>query len=175
MNYEYEYIKLKSQHERLKLTHDAKIQKLMNQMDDLRAEINQPIRLPKFDVEMEEVCRMVASVTNVLAADIVSSKRHRDIVTARALFCYICRMHLNKQLSRIGVFINRDHSSVLHLVKNYTDYLKMNYKLETRFYNECIDRINNGTGNRTCPYCLSIAERSHLLCNEVHEARLESV
>ena len=168
MNYQYEYIRLKSKHERVKLLHDAKIEKLNRQISELRAMIIQPVTIPKFDLDMGEVITLVSKVTNVFPQDIISHKRHREIVTARALFSYICRNHLKKSFKIIGRFINRDHSTIIHLVSNYEDYLKMNYKEETLFYNECIDRINNEEKPRVCTYCAAERERGYLLREKIH-------
>jgi len=168
MNYQYEYIRLKSKHERVKLLHDAKIEKLNRQISELRAMIIQPVTIPKFDLDMGEVITLVSKVTNVFPQDIISHKRHREIVTARALFSYICRNHLKKSFKIIGRFINRDHSTIIHLVSNYEDYLKMNYKEETLFYNECIDRINNEEKPRVCTYCAGERQRGYLLREKIH-------
>ena len=167
MNYQYEYIRLKSKHERVKLLHDAKIEKLNRQISELRDMIIHPITIPKFDLDMGEVITLVSKVTNVFHQDIISHKRHREIVTARALFAYICRNHLQKSFKLIGRFINRDHSTIIHLVNNYEDYLKMNYKEETLFYNECINRINNETEQGVCPHCTGDRERSYLLREKI--------
>ena len=167
MNYQYEYITLKAKHERVKLLHDAKIEKLNRQIAELRAMIIQPVTIPKFDLDMGDVIILVSRVTNVFPEDIISHKRHREIVTARALFAYICRNHLQKAYKRIGRFINRDHSTIIHLVSNYEDYLKMNYKEETLFYNECIDRINNEEKPRVCTHCANDGERSYLLREKI--------
>ena len=175
MNYEYEYIKLKGQHERMKHFHDAKMQKLRNEIAELRAMINNPIELPKFDLELEEVAKLVASVTNVLLVDIISHKRNREIVTARSLFSYLCRMHLGKPFARIGVFLNRDHSTIINHCNNYSDFLKMEYKEETKFYNECVNRINSQEGQRVPSHNPGNGEGSNLLCEEIHQGRMASL
>ena len=138
-----EYIVLKQRHERMKSVHDAKIEKLNREIAELRAKIIQPVVMPKFDLELGDVLTIVSRVTQVFQEDIISHKRHREIVTARALFSYICRIHLKKPFKHIGRYLNRDHSTIIHLVNNYDTYLQMQYKPETIFYNECIDRVNN--------------------------------
>jgi chromosomal replication initiation ATPase DnaA len=142
-DYTYEYITLKSRHERMKNVHDAKIKKLQLEIDMLRGKIIQPIIIPKFDLELSEVLQIVSEVTNVFQDDIISHKRNREIVTARALFSYICRHKMKKSLKYIGRFINRDHSTVIHLVSNYDNFLNMKYKAETIYYNAAINRFNN--------------------------------
>jgi len=146
-DYTYEYITLKSRHERMKNVHDAKIKKLQLEIDMLKGKIIQPMLIPKFDLELGEVLQIVSEVTNVFQDDIISHKRNREIVTARALFSYICRHKMKKSLKYIGRFINRDHSTVIHLISNYDNYLNMKYKAETIYYNAAVDRFNSLQGS----------------------------
>ena len=151
-DYTYDYITLKARHERMKKIHDAKIDKLNREITELRQRIIQPVQIPKFDLELGEVLIIVSRVTEVFQDDIISSKRQREIVTARALFAYVCRHHLKKSFKYIGRFINRDHSTIIHLCNNYENYLQMQYKPETIFYNECINRVNNEKESRVSTY-----------------------
>lgn len=143
MNYEYEYIVLKGRYERMKAMYESRIVKMKKEIHEMRDHIIDPILIPQFDLEMLEVLDLVAKVTKVFKEDIMSRKRDREIVIARSLFSYICRNHLKKQFKVIGRFLNRDHSSIIYHCEVYNNYLKMNYRNETIFYNECIHRINN--------------------------------
>jgi chromosomal replication initiation ATPase DnaA len=145
-DYTYDYITLKARHEKMKNVHDAQIEKLNREIAGLRAKIITPRVIPKFDLKFGEVLQIVSEVTNVFQDDILSNKRHRDIVTARALFCYICRVNMKKSLKYIGSYINRHHSSVINLATNYDNYLNMKYKDETIYYNAAIDRFNSAQG-----------------------------
>ena len=141
-DYTYDYITLKARHERMKNVHDAQIQKLNLEIDMLRGKIITPMIIPKFDLELGEVLDIVSGITGVFQDDIISHKRYREVVTARALFCYICRFKMDKSLKNIGNFINRHHSSVINLVSNYDNFLNLGYKTETIYYNAAIDRFN---------------------------------
>ena len=145
-DYTYDYITLKARHERMKNVHDAQIEKLNREIAELRAKIIKPMIIPKFDLELGEVLQIVSEVTNVFQDDILSHKRDREIVTARALFCYMSRMRMRKSLKNIARYINRHHSSVINLVSNYDNYLNMKYKSETIFYNAAVDRFNSAQG-----------------------------
>ena len=145
-DYTYDYITLKARHERMKNVHDAKIKKLQLEIDMLRGKIITPMVIPKFDLELREVLDIVSGITGVFQDDIISDKRYREVVTARALFCYICRFKMDKSLKNIGNFINRHHSSVINLVSNYDNFLNLGYKNETIFHNRCIDRLNRTQG-----------------------------
>jgi chromosomal replication initiation ATPase DnaA len=145
-DYTYDYLTLKARHEKMKNVHDAQIEKLNREIAELRAKIITPRIIPKFDLKLGQVLQIVSEVTNVLQDDILSKKRQRDIVTARALFCYICRVNMKKSLKYIGSYLNRHHSSVINLATNYDNYLNMKYKEETIYYNAAIDRFNSAQG-----------------------------
>jgi len=146
-DYTYDYLTLKARHEKMKNVHDAQIEKLNREIAELRAKIITPRIIPKFDLKLGQVLQIVSEVTNVLQDDILSKKRQRDIVTARALFCYICRVNMKKSLKYIGSYLNRHHSSVINLATNYDNYLNMKYKDETIYYNAAVDRFNSAQGS----------------------------
>lgn len=142
-----EYITLKQRYERLKNVHDAKINKLNREIAELKAKIINPVVISKKDLHLNEVLTIVSRVTQVFQHDIIGHNRDRDMVTARSLFSYICRIHLKKSYKAIGRYMNRDHSTIMNHVKNYDNYVSMKYKQETNFYNECIDRFNRAQGD----------------------------
>ena len=146
-DYTYDYMTLKARHEKMKNVHDAQIKKLNLEIDMLRGKIITPMVIPKFDLELVEILDIVSGITGVFQDDIISHKRNREMVTARALFCYICRVKMNKPLNYIGRFINRHHSSVINLVNNYDNYLNLGYKAETFYLNAAVDRFNRAQGN----------------------------
>jgi chromosomal replication initiation ATPase DnaA len=146
-DYTYDYMTLKARHERMKNVHDAQIKKLNLEIDMLRGKIIAPMVIPKFDLELVEVLDIVSGITGVFQDDIISHKRYREMVTARALFCYICRVKMNKSLNYIGRYINRHHSSVINLVNNYDNYLNLGYKAETFYLNAAVDRFNRAQGD----------------------------
>lgn len=146
-DYTYDYITLKARHEKMKNVHDAQIKKLQLEIDMLRGKIITPMVIPKFNLDLGDVLQIVSEITNVFKDDIISHKRNREIVTARALFCYICRVNMKKSLKYIGSYLNRHHSSVINLATNYDNYLNMKYKDETIYYNAAVDRFNSAQGS----------------------------
>jgi chromosomal replication initiation ATPase DnaA len=145
-DYTYDYITLKARHEKMKNVHDAQIKKLQLEIDMLRGKIITPMVIPKFDLDLGDVLQIVSEITQVFQDDIISHKRNREMVTARALFCYICRVKMKKSLKYIGRFINRHHSSVINLVSNYDNFLNLGYKAETIYYNAAVNRFNSAQG-----------------------------
>ena len=138
MDYQYEYIKLKSLHTRVKAMHDQRVANLKREIKELTELINNPVQVPKFDTDMEKILEVVVSVTNIFAAEILSKTRKREVVTARALFCYLACKHSNKGPTLIGRFIGRDHSTVIHNIDNYQDYLDTNQRDEVNYYEACL-------------------------------------
>lgn len=68
--------------------------------------------------------------------------RKLEYVEARCVFCYIAREDMRFTLSGIGKFLNKDHTSIIHMNKRASDLLET----EDRFYNlykETKDNLNN--------------------------------
>ena len=175
MDYHYEYIRLNATHTRVKAMHDQQIANLKREIAQLRDLINNPVIVPHFDRELEELLDVVVSVTNILAYDILGRSRKREIVTARTLFSYIARTHCRKELTTIGRFLNMDHSSIINQVSRFEDYLSLNYKTETDFYNECLHRINTETGKGISSHDTDKRAGSNLLRKEVSKERVDDI
>ena len=62
-------------------------------------------------------------------ADLVGSKRSRNIVYARQVAIYLCRQMLDLTYSNIGKTFNRDHTTILYSVITVEEKLKENREL----------------------------------------------
>lgn len=60
---------------------------------------------------------------NIELEDLISKLRFRELVRARSLIVKLLR-DKNETLESIGLVINRDHASVLHLLKKHDYYCK---------------------------------------------------
>lgn len=56
-----------------------------------------------------------------------SNSRKSELVTARALLCHACRHIYHFNLDDIAWIINRDRTSVLHLLEKYKDWYAVDY------------------------------------------------
>lgn len=54
---------------------------------------------------------------NVDAELVKSRNRKEHLVKARKLFCLLAREHSNESFEKIGSYINRDHSTAMHYMK----------------------------------------------------------
>ena len=143
MNYQYEYIKLKARCSNRERILNDRINKLKAEIYDLTQKINNPYNAPKYDMQFVKLLDIVTKVTNVFSEDIMGRKRDRHIIVGRALFCYIAREHLKRTYTDIGRYINRDHSTVINLCKNYTNYIELKYQPEQSFYSQAMNHIEH--------------------------------
>ncbi len=65
--------------------------------------------------------------------------RKRDLVDLRSMFCYIA-VSMNFTLVSIARFINRDHTTIIHLKRKAEDLLKVDPAYRSR-YNYILDNI----------------------------------
>lgn len=76
---------------------------------------------------VDQIQNKVAEFFDITTADILSSKRNKEIVYARQVAIYICRALLDISLKRLGQeFGDRDHSTILHSIEKIENDLKSN-------------------------------------------------
>ena len=71
-----------------------------------------------FKTTLFKIAMVTADHFNILISDIVGKSRTGDIMKARLIFCVIARNRTEHTLESIGLFINRDHSTVCHAQKS---------------------------------------------------------
>ena len=143
MNYEYEYLKLKAAHTRLKRVYEDKLDSAKKEIQELRQMILRPDqKIKKVDKNFDELLRIVCQESNVIPKDFFSRSRKREYVIARAMFCYFAYRELNQSLKKIGLYLNRDHSTVIHGRDMIVDYLDIKMKYETAMHNRIKQRLN---------------------------------
>ena len=76
-----------------------------------------------------EIQKVVENFYKVSHADLVGSKRSRNIVYARQVAIYLCRQMLDLTYSNIGKTFNRDHTTILYSVITVEEKLKENREL----------------------------------------------
>lgn len=143
MNYEYEYIKIKSLRTRERARYEMRISELKEQIADLREQLIDPFEPPKFDMEMNDLLTIVSKATNITKREILGNSRKREIIQARGLFCYMSVRNLKKMTTTTGRFLNRDHSTVINAVRNYDGYIEMNVKPEVKYYEAAVAHLED--------------------------------
>ena len=76
--------------------------------------------------------------------DIKSSKRSKDIATARHIAVYLIRKLVDMPLASIGKLLNRDHTTIMSSVENIEKQIKASPAFENSI-NEIIREIKSGT------------------------------
>ncbi|MBR6311297.1 MAG: hypothetical protein IKR52_08900 [Paludibacteraceae bacterium] len=77
------------------------------------------------------IFREVKDKTGVQSGEIISRSRTWRIHRARILFCQLCRLQ-GYTTTEIGVMIQRNHATVLNMLKKYDDLSKfgqLGYKI----------------------------------------------
>jgi chromosomal replication initiation ATPase DnaA len=68
----------------------------------------------------EMVCDQFALPYTILA----SKAKPMNVVTARHIYCYLCRRYLNMSFAAIAKTVNRDHATVMYAVSAVGDYIR---------------------------------------------------
>lgn len=66
----------------------------------------------------ENLEKSVCEYYRLTINDLSSNSRIREIAFARMVYCYLLRKNTKLGLAKIGFLINRDHSSVFHLIEH---------------------------------------------------------
>ena len=60
----------------------------------------------------------------VTGLDLSKKTRQSDYVYGRMVYFHLARTKTNAPLNKIGLLVERDHTTVLHGIKKYKDYIK---------------------------------------------------
>ena len=92
--------------------------------------------------KVEQVQQLVANHYNITVEDMKSKRRMASIAFPRQVAMYICRVHLEESLPKIGIeFGGKDHTTVMHSVEKIKKQLKTNNELNTEV-NKIINEIH---------------------------------
>jgi len=80
--------------------------------------------------KIDQVQQLVARNYNISVEEIKSKRRVANISFPRQIAMYICRVHLEESLPKIGIeFGGKDHTTVMHSVEKIKKQLKTNNEL----------------------------------------------
>ena len=102
-------------------------------------------------ITQEIILDSIEEVLKLNYQQLASPTRSSLYVTARIFYCYLMRKHLNWSLKEIGSSINRDHTTVIHSLRNYEDYL-----LNEEVFRSTNKAIEEAVANRRCPIVYKI-------------------
>lgn len=89
----------------------------------------------------EHIMRALTHVLGVSESDIRSKRRYRVLVDARHIYCALMRRVSLLSLADIGRTLHRDHSTVIHSLKEHANKIA-NDPAYAMAYAEVIDHIN---------------------------------
>lgn len=81
----------------------------------------------KLTITTTFIMEAVEEKTGVLRSHLYGKSRLTSIVTARQIFCYLCRKYTKLSMVDIGKMLGKDHSTIVHSVKKakiYKEYDK---------------------------------------------------
>lgn len=138
------YLTYRKKHTNLLNRQERMIAKYEKEISRLKYLLTKPIGKEKEDVKLIMILEAVCSTTEIIPHDILAQNRQRAISTARHLFCYVAYKHYGYCLTAIARFLNKDHSTIIHSINTYQNYLNCNYKLEAKYYAQCKNILSIG-------------------------------
>lgn len=91
--------------------------------------------------KIDQVQQLVASNYNITVEELKSKRRVATIAVPRQIAMYICRIHLEESLPKIGIeFGGKDHTTVMHSVDKIKKQLKTDNSLQVEI-NKIIAQI----------------------------------
>lgn len=138
------YLTTRKKHTNLLKKHESTITKYEKEISRLKYLLTNPIRKENVDINLNVVLEAVCSATDIIPHDILADNRQRHISTARHLFCFVAYTHYGYTLMAIARFLSKDHSTVIHSITTYQNFLDCNYKLESNHYANCKNILSIG-------------------------------
>jgi len=104
--------------------------------DDVIDILKNFITIENHEISISNVGEAVAAAYDIKVKDLKSKARHKSISEARHIAMYICKKIVDSSYSEIGLFFNRNHSTVI------TAFNNIEYKIkEDQELNMMIDKI----------------------------------
>ena len=136
MDYYLKYLDTTKKLKNSRILSESRIRELETEVQKLKIQLINPATPPNANRELLAILKAVSQVSMITPGDITGPERRRSISVVRFCFMYIAKEY-GFTHSEIGRFVNRDHSTVIHGVKSYENYIEMGgYKYEKRIYNE---------------------------------------
>jgi chromosomal replication initiation ATPase DnaA len=97
--------------------------------EDLEKEIGLPVKVYYNTAinykKREEIIEAVCNVCNVTWSMVQRADRHRNIVTARQIYSWVCTMIFNRGVVEVGKDLGQDHTSVIHHRERINDLISI--------------------------------------------------
>jgi chromosomal replication initiation ATPase DnaA len=143
MDYYLKYLDASRKLQNTQKMSESRIRELESEVQKLKVQLINPRKLPDENKELIAILQAVSEVSMVTPMDITGPERKRPISIVRFCLMYIAKDY-GFTHAAIGRFVNRDHSTVIHGVKCYENYIELKYKYETRIYNDAKKILEGG-------------------------------
>ena len=143
MDYYLKYLDTSRKLSNVQKLSESRIRELENEVQKLKIQLINPATPPNANKELLAILKAVSEVSMITPGDLVGPERKRSISVVRFCFMYIAKEYEFTHAS-IGRFVNRDHSTVIHGVKNYDSWIELKYKYETRIYKDAKEILERG-------------------------------
>ena len=91
---------------------------------------------------LNEILTIVSIATEISCSELRSKKRNRRLVWARQVFNLIAYREQGFTLNQVGRFIDRDHSTVLHSLRNHDNLIGCKDLTYIRMYENILYEMN---------------------------------
>ena len=91
---------------------------------EMSREALKDIIAPREALNMEAILNAVCGHYGVSPDAVLSSKRTRDLVTARQVFAYLCKDLTQTSVSSIARKLGKDHTTIMHSIEKVENLLK---------------------------------------------------
>jgi hypothetical protein len=95
---------------------------------DSKRGVDKPLRLIS-------ICQAVCEHFQIPERELRGSRRHQALVYARHVFCYIAFEYTSASKCKIGHFLNRDHTTIIHALRR----ILRDHEGDLEFYQMCIN------------------------------------
>jgi chromosomal replication initiator protein len=85
-------------------------------------------------VMMKDLLPIVAEYYGVPTREILGASRRKEFAMPRMVFCWMCRLYLEKTYPEIGRFLNRDHTTILHAARTCREKKYIDMELSRKLF-----------------------------------------
>lgn len=100
------------------LVQNGKVQSFSLTMTEVYQSPKEVKQYQRSSTTLFKIAMVTANHFNILISDIAGNSQKGDVMKARLIFCAIARNRTEHTLENIGLFINRNHSSVFNAQKS---------------------------------------------------------
>ena len=93
-------------------------------------------------VKMKELLPVVADYYNVPPHEILGRSRKAKYAKPRQIFCWLCRLKLEKTYPEIGRFLKRDHTTIIHACQKCREMRWMTIEMADELIQRAAEGIN---------------------------------